>query len=184
MKPDWLSRTLFCAKPSREHDTDLRSEYCYHALWPLVSGPFLPDAFDLVTLGAFRSGSRITRVDTHKNARATVSTHWYGAFEGWHDYEQKWIDSQSDEPFVSVREVRRRWLPPKIARALLGEVLAYMQLPEQRQDLADGCQYMAVVRKNGFVRVGSFPVRDGAELEDLLTRVELGCDNEQAAWEK
>lgn len=183
MKPDWLTRKLLCPKPRRAHDWDLRSQYHFHAMIPLLSAPFLSDAFDLVTLGARRSGSRITRVSTGKNATVRVSTHWLGTFEPWQDYEEKWLAAQSDEPFLSMREVRRRWIAAKTGRDLLAEVWALMQSPAQADNLADGCTYMAVVRRNGLVRTGSFPTRYGDALDDLLARIDVGSEAQNADWE-
>jgi hypothetical protein len=173
MNIDWLTREILCPKPKREHDADLRAEYIFTGLWPLLSGPFLGDGFDIVTRGAFRSGDRVTRVVLSKYTEVKTITRerwsWLPLDLDDHYHDRNDADQGLD---FDYKVSRRRYVTRELARAWLDDVSELVARAPVVDDMCDGASYMVVIRQGGWVRSGSFYLRYAPDVQALLRNIE------------
>jgi hypothetical protein len=170
---DWLTRELLCPKPKRPHDADLRYGYVATRTWPLLSFPFAPDGFDIISRGAFHGGDRVTRVVLARYSEVKTVTR-----EG-----RSWLPLDLDDGFYDRHDPdqglefdtlvsRRRFVTRALARMWLNEILALVDQEPQEDHMCDGSRYMVVFRKGGLVRSGSFYLRYAPDVQAILRNIE------------
>jgi hypothetical protein len=170
---DWLTRQLLCPKPRQLHDADLRYGYVVTRTWPLLSLPFAPDGFDIISKAAFHCGDRVTRVVLAQYSEVKTVTR---EMRSWLplDLDDAFYDRQDPDQGIEFDTIvsRRRFVPRNVAQAWLDEISALVDQAPQEDHMCDGSRYMVVIRKGGFVRSGSFYLRYAPDVQALLRNIE------------